>query len=147
MRSLYIYKFRFRPFPITLFMNRIFVSRAYFVPAFSFYSTNIIDTANEISRGLQIIPRKNENIDKNPRLKISPPVRSLVYRAINWQLVSMEITQCTIRVSIFTRMFIHRMEHLTFPRNCDIGKKHWNEKIPLLWNKNWNRNSWRVFFS
>lgn len=38
----------------------------YFVPAFSFYSTNIIDTANEISRGLQIIPRKNENIDKNP---------------------------------------------------------------------------------
>lgn len=58
-------------------MNRIFVSRAYFVPAFSFYSTNIIDTANEISRGLQIIPRKNENIDKNPRLKISPPVVSV----------------------------------------------------------------------
>lgn len=36
---------------------------------FFFYSTNTIDTVNEIKIGLQIVPRKNENIDKNPRLK------------------------------------------------------------------------------
>lgn len=81
---------------------------------FFFYSTNTIDTVNEISRFTNCFPRKNENIDKNPRLKnfsAGTIVTRCIPGAINWQLLSMEITQCTIRVPIFTRMFTHRMEH------------------------------------